>query len=186
MEELKALRLKEKILLIELRAVQQQIALYDESLNATTVNSVQEDNSLKTESIPLQTAKSKETSSPLIPDALGKSMKDASDEPQSSSSPEANGSGKDKPNPFTAGSLPKTINLRPTYAQKVTSPENHRARFYVIFDGEHRGIYEDWAIVSKYVQHSSVPFKKFGSLLQAQQEATRYSAPFGKKEIPLK
>lgn len=181
-EKIKALRLKEKILLIELQAVRQQIALYIEMLK--TVNSVQEDESLKTESIPLQTAKGKEKSSPLIPDALGKSIHMAKDEPQSSSSPVANGSGKDDSNPFMADSLPKTI--KTTYAQKVTSPGYQKSKFYVIFDGDHRGIYEDWAIVSNYVQHTTVPYKKFGSLLQAQQEATRYSAEFGKKEIPLK
>nr|AGR88239.1 inclusion body protein [Dahlia mosaic virus] len=187
MDELRALRLKEKILLIELQAVQQKIALYDESLE-TIVNSVQETERLKTESIPSQTAKGKEKSSPLIPDALGKSMKCASDEPQSSSSPEANGSGKDTTNPLIAGSLLKTdtVSLRPSYSNVVQEPVKSTSRFYVIFDGEHRGIYEDWSIVSKYVHGNSFPFKKFSSLLQAQQEATRYSAEFGKKEIPLK
>nr|AEB54985.1 inclusion body protein [Dahlia mosaic virus D10] len=195
MEEIKALRLKEKILLIELKAIQQKIALYDESLD-TTVNSVQETARLQTESIPCQTAKGKEQSSPLIPDALGKSMKNAlgksmklsNDEPQSSSSPAANGSGKDSTNPLMADSLPKTekVVLRPTYSQIMQEPMKSKSRFYVIFDGEHRGIYEDWSIVSRYVTGTSCPFKKFGSLLQAQQEATRYSAEFGKKEIPLR
>nr|ABW80582.1 inclusion body protein [Dahlia mosaic virus] len=207
MEEIKALRLKEKILLIELKAIQQKIALYDESLE-TTVNSVQETARLQTESIPLQTAKGKEISSPLIPDALGKSMKRSNDEPQSSSTPDAlgksmkwsndepqsssspvaNGSGKDSSNPLMADSLPKTdkVVLRPTYSQIMQEPMKSKSRFYVIFDGEHRGIYEDWSIVSRYVTGTSCPFKKFGSLLQAQQEATRYSAEFGKKEIPLR
>ncbi|KAD3640381.1 hypothetical protein E3N88_29604 [Mikania micrantha] len=43
-----------------------------------------------------------------------------------------------------------------------------------------------WSLVSRYVTGKPFPFKKFGSLLQAQQEATQYSAEFGKKEIPLK
>ncbi|KAD4179633.1 hypothetical protein E3N88_28224 [Mikania micrantha] len=80
----------------------------------------------KSESIPFQTTKGKEKSSPLTPAALEKSKNIVNEELQSSSSPVANGSGK----PF--------------------------------------------------------PFKRFGSLLQAQQEATRYSAEFGMKEIPLK
>ena len=184
MEDLKALRLKEKILLIELKNIREKIAIYDESLE-TTANSVQETERLKTESIPLQTVKGKEKSNPLIPVALEKSKNKANEELESSSSPEANGSGKDSSNPLMAGSLPKT-DLRPTYAQKVTSPEYQKARFYVIFDGDHRGIYEDWAIVSRYVQHTQVPYKKYGSLYQAQQEAIRYSANFGRKEIPLK
>ncbi|KAD0890836.1 hypothetical protein E3N88_43585 [Mikania micrantha] len=79
--------------------------------------------------------------------------------------------------------------MTPSYAQIIQNPEETEktnSRFYVIFDGEHRGIYEDWSIVSKYVTGKPFPFIKFGSLLQAQQEATRYSTEFGKKEIPLK
>jgi len=68
----------------------------------------------------------------------------------------------------------------------MQEPMKSNARFYVIFDGEHRGIYEDWAIVSNYVTGTSVAYKKYGTLFQAQQEATRYSAEFGKREIPLK
>ncbi|KAM0061879.1 putative ribonuclease H1 [Helianthus debilis subsp. tardiflorus] len=87
-----------------------------------------------------------------------------------------------------ADSLPKTekVSLRPSYSQDTQTPKNLKYRFYVIFDGEHRVIYEDWSIIKSYVDKTDYPFKKFGSLLQAQQEATRYSANFGKKEIPLK
>ncbi|KAD7116735.1 hypothetical protein E3N88_04003 [Mikania micrantha] len=106
----------------------------------------------KSESIPCQTAKGKEKSSPLIPVALEKSKNKVNQELQSSYSPVANGSGKDISNSLIADSLQKT----------------------------------DKSIVSKYVTEKPFPFKKFGSLLQAQQEATRYSAEFGKKEIPLK
>jgi len=187
MDELKALRLKEKILSIELKAIQQKIALYDESLD-TTVNSEQDSERNKSESIPLQTAKGKEISSPLIPVALEKSKNKVNEELQSSSSPVANGSGKDLSNPLMADSLPKTekVSLRPSYCQIMQEPMKSNARFYVIFDGEHRGIYEDWAIVSNYVTGTSVAYKKYGTLFQAQQEATRYSAEFGKREIPLK
>ncbi|KAL8249656.1 hypothetical protein R6Q59_006524 [Mikania micrantha] len=97
----------------------------------------------KSESIPCQTAKGKEKSSPLIPVALEKSKNKVNQELQSSYSPVANGSGKDISNSLIAD-------------------------------------------ISKYVTEKPFPFKKFGSLLQAQQEATRYSAEFGKKEIPLK
>ncbi|KAF5821731.1 putative ribosomal protein L9/RNase H1 [Helianthus annuus] len=188
MENLKALRLKEKILLIELKAIRDQIALYDESLE-TTANSEQESARKQSESIPPQTAKGKEKSSPFTPVALEKSKNRVNEELKSSSSPEANGSGKGTSNPLMADSLPKTekVSLRPSYSQvtqKLENPKN--TRFYVIFDGDHRGIYEDWAIVKNYVEKTDYPFKKFGSLLQAQQEATRYSATCGKKEIPLK
>ena len=74
MENLKALRLKEKILLIELKAIRDQIALYDESLE-TTANSEQESARKQSESIPFQTAKGKEKSNPFIPVALEKSKK---------------------------------------------------------------------------------------------------------------
>ncbi|KAJ0603714.1 putative ribosomal protein L9/RNase H1 [Helianthus annuus] len=188
MENLKALRLKEKILLIELKAIRDQIALYDESLE-TTANSEQESARKQSESIPPQTAKGKEISSPFTPVALEKSKNRVNEELKSSSSPEANGSGKGTSNPLIADSLPKTekVSLRPSYSQVTQKPENPKnTRFYVIFDGDHRGIYEDWAIVKNYVEKTDYPFKKFGSLLQAQQEATRYSATCGKKEIPLK
>ncbi|MFS7914205.1 putative ribosomal protein L9/RNase H1 [Helianthus anomalus] len=87
-----------------------------------------------------------------------------------------------------ADSLPKTehVSLRPSYSQITQEPEKFKSRFYVIFYGEHRGIYEDWSIMSHYVSGKLVTYKKFGSLLQAQQEATRYSAKYGKKEISLK
>ncbi|MFS8022223.1 putative ribosomal protein L9/RNase H1 [Helianthus anomalus] len=81
-------------------------------------------------------------------------------------------------------SLPKTemVSLRPSYSQVTQALENLKSRFYVIFDGEHRGIYEDLSIVKSYVDTTDYPFQNFGSLLQAQQEATRYSsANFGKK-----
>ncbi|KAD2392917.1 hypothetical protein E3N88_39894 [Mikania micrantha] len=190
MEELKALRLKEKILLVELKAIQEKIALYDESLR-TTANSEQESERKKSESIPCQTAKGKEKSSLLTPVALEKSKNKVNEELQSSSSPVANGSGKDISNPLIADSLLKTdkVSLRPSYAQIIDNPEETEktnSRFYVIFDGEHRGIYEDWSIVSKYVTGKPFMFKKFGSLLQAQQEATRYSTEFGKKRNTFK
>ncbi|MFS7912159.1 putative ribosomal protein L9/RNase H1 [Helianthus anomalus] len=80
-------------------------------------------------------------------------------------------------------SLPKSekVSLRPSYSQVTQTLENRKSRFYVIFDGDHRAIYEDWFIVKTYVDKTDYHFKKFGSLLQAQQEATRYSANFGKK-----
>ncbi|KAL8255665.1 hypothetical protein R6Q59_030732 [Mikania micrantha] len=151
----------------------------------------QESTRKKSESIPCQTAKGKEKSSPLTPVALEKSKNKVNEELQSSSSPVANGSGKDTSNPLIADNFLKTdkVSLRPSYAQIIQNPEETEktnSRFYVIFDGEHRGIYEDWSIVSKYVTGKPFPFIKFGSLLQAQQEATRYSTEFGKKEIPLK
>ncbi|KAD4180162.1 hypothetical protein E3N88_28753 [Mikania micrantha] len=151
--------------------------------------SEQESERKKSESIPSKKAKGKEKSSSLIPVALEKSKNKVNEELQSSSSPEANGSGKGTSNPLTADSLPKTekVSLRPSYAQIIHEPEKSEktnSRFYVIFDGEHRGIYEDWSIVSRYVTGNPFPFKKYGSLLQAQQEATRFSAEFGKKEIP--
>ena len=52
MENLKALRLKEKILLIELKAIRDQIALYDESLE-TTANSEQESARKQSNPIPI-------------------------------------------------------------------------------------------------------------------------------------
>ncbi|KAL8236118.1 hypothetical protein R6Q59_017199 [Mikania micrantha] len=107
MEEIKALRLKEKILLIELKAIQEKIALYDESLR-TTANSEQESERKKSESIPCQTAKGKEKSSPLTPVAMEKSKNKVNEELQSSSSPVANGSSKDTSNPLIADSLLKT------------------------------------------------------------------------------
>ncbi|KAJ0486072.1 putative ribosomal protein L9/RNase H1 [Helianthus annuus] len=187
MENIKALRLKEKILLIELKAIQDQIALYDESLE-TTANSEQKSARKQSESIPFQTEKGKEKSNPFIPVALEKSKNKVNEELKSSSSPEANGSGKGTSNPLMADSLPKTakVSLRPSYSQVAQTAENLNSRFYVIFDGEHRGIYEDWSVVKNYVDRADYPFKKYGSLLQAQQEATRYSANCGKKEIPLK
>ncbi|KAI3795216.1 hypothetical protein L1987_37865 [Smallanthus sonchifolius] len=152
MEELKALRLKEKILLIELKNLREKIAIYDESLE-TTVNSVQETERLQTESIPQQMAKGKEKSNPLIPVALEKSK--INEESQSSSSPEANGSGKGISNPLIADSLLKTeqVSLRPSYSQIIQEPMKYgKSKFYVIFDGEHRGIYEDWSIVSRRIR----------------------------------
>jgi len=53
MEELKALCLKEEFLLIKIKAIQEKIALYDESLDAT-VNSEQDFERKKSESIPLK------------------------------------------------------------------------------------------------------------------------------------
>ncbi|KAD3067159.1 hypothetical protein E3N88_35039 [Mikania micrantha] len=88
MEEIKTLRLKENILLVELKAIQEKIALYDESLR-TTANSEQESERKKSESIPSQTTKGKEKSSPLIPIALEKSKNKVKEELQSSSSPES-------------------------------------------------------------------------------------------------
>ncbi|XP_022004145.1 homeobox protein Hox-B3-like [Helianthus annuus] len=91
MENLKALHLKEKILLIELKAIQDQIALYYESLEPTA-NSEQESARKQSESIPSQMAKSKEKSSPFTPVALEKSKYRVNEELKSSSSPETNGS----------------------------------------------------------------------------------------------
>ncbi|KAD6454410.1 hypothetical protein E3N88_09116 [Mikania micrantha] len=112
----------------------------------------------------------KEKSSPLTPVALEKSKNEVNEELQSSSSPEANGSGKGTSNPLMADSLPKTekVSLRPSYAQIIHEPEGSEKTN------------------SRYVTGKPFSFKKFGSLLQAQQEATWYSAEFGKKEILLK
>ncbi|MFS7985157.1 putative ribosomal protein L9/RNase H1 [Helianthus anomalus] len=59
-----------------------------------------------------------------------------------------------------ANTLPKTekVSHRPSYSQVTQAPENLKSRFYVIFDGEHRGIYEDWSIVKSYVDKTDHPF----------------------------
>ncbi|MFS7996050.1 hypothetical protein Hanom_Chr12g01125291 [Helianthus anomalus] len=161
MEELKALRLKEKILLVELKAIQEKIAFYDESLE-TTLNSEQESERIQSESIPLQTAKGKEKLSPLTPAALEKNKYKVNEGLRSSSSHDANGYGKGISNPLMADSLQKTkhVSLRPSYSQITEEPEKFKSRFYVIFDGEYRDIYEDWSIMSHYVSEKPVTYKK--------------------------
>ena len=111
--------------MIELSAVR-EIAIYDESLVATTVILVQENFGSKTKASPSQTEEGKDKSTPLIPGALeksimskldsnplhGKTSKLVIEQPkssdQSSTSPRTNGAGKDSTNPLNPVALEKS------------------------------------------------------------------------------
>ena len=67
MEDLKSLRIKKQMLLIELSAVEQKINLFEQ---VTTDILVQEDESKKTKAIREQTTPGKESTKPLKADVL--------------------------------------------------------------------------------------------------------------------
>ena len=71
MEDLKTLRMKKQMLLIELSAIEQKINLYEQ---VTTVTNVPESESSKTKAIPVQTAPGKESTNPLKAEVLLKSL----------------------------------------------------------------------------------------------------------------
>jgi hypothetical protein len=189
-EELKALRFKKKVLEIELNSLCEKISLYETML---TDISVQEPTQVKTEASPSQTVDGKDGSNPLIPDALEKSItvkaepSPVQDKPantngtNTTSSPVANGSGNGISNPLMADTLPKSeqeVSLKPTYSEAAMKPPRINERFYVIYNGEQPGIYDDWAIASKCIGKGTV-FKKFSSYSDAIISASSYTIRHG-------
>ncbi|AAM53129.1 ORFVI [Mirabilis mosaic virus] len=199
-KELQALRIKEKILLVELDSIRKQISIYAELTGSLD----QEGSASHSKPSPQQTADGKDGSNPLNPDALGKSItenlvpspeKDESKKVVSlrktesglyipTTSPVANGSGKDTTNPLTADTLLKSdnedINLRPSYASMMMKKPLPAEKFYVVYNGDHPGIYTDWAHVLKASSsQKGIIIKKFLSFAEANISASKYSIRHG-------
>lgn len=164
MEDLRSLRMKKKLLLIELSAIEQKISLYEDETTATevlehesvqtqttTVTSVPEHESVQTKAIPKQTALGKETTNPLTAEVLLKNLLKEKTTPL----PQGTNSLLVNPNPPTEGLSKMTIlssvhkpeknlDLRPDYKKALKKPAD---KYYVIYSGPHAGIHTDWAIV---------------------------------------
>lgn len=182
MEELKQLRLQEKILRIKLKAIQDEISLIEETLEIQTtddqtVHSVKTTNPLKADALPKSSFKDT-----LNPDPLrGKISKLVINEPQdqeskSLASPGANGTGKDLTNPLSPVALgkskmtvlnppPKSTDLVPDYLKAANT---NTETFYVVYTGSNKGIYTDWATAQQVSKDSKSLCKRFKSLSQAQ------------------
>lgn len=175
MEDLNTLRIKKKLLLIELNALEQKISLLEtnetSSPSSTTVTFEQEGETLKSKAIPEQTAPGKEKSNPLIADALLKSMNskliNINDIP-------AKGNSKMT---ILNPSSSKNLDLIPDYKKALNKdPE----RFYVIYKGPRSGVYTDWGIVEKICSEDKVTCKKFRN-----QESANFSLATANSVIPI-
>ena len=160
MEDLKMLRMKKELLLIELSAIEQKICLYEK-----TDILVQKDESLKTKAIPEQTATGKEPTNPLMADILPKNITKEKTTllPPGKTSLLIH----DEINPCTEGISKMTTlshankfvqELRPDYLKALNKePE----RFYVIYKGPHTGIHTDWGTTETFCKEDKVTCKKF-------------------------
>lgn len=194
MEELNQLKLKAKLLEIELQSIRSKITLIESFNKTITVTDVPEEETLETEAIPEQTATGKGSSNPLKAVALPKSKTKVNCEPiplgKSQSSPEQTAPGKDSTNPLipvalgkskktfgsTSSSFPE---LRPSYLTAAQEPAKNSERFYVIYNGPHAGIYTNWGIVGEAVRGKPYEHKKFRTLHEAQLSADKYCQTFG-------
>ena len=200
MEDLNHLRMKEKMLLIELDAIRQKIVLLE---TITTATFVPESENSKTNASPSQTVDGKDSTNPLTADALlksilmdklgpdplqGKTSKLVNDSTiiNESSIPVANGSGKESSNPLIPVALgkskmtilsptnPSVQDLSPDWLKAVKKEPGH---YYVIYKGPHAGIHADWGTTKKFCKEDKVTCKKFKSQESARISLATYANP---------
>lgn len=202
MEDLRSLRMKKKLLLIELSAIEQKISLYEDETTATevlehesvqtqttTVTSVPEHESVQTKAIPKQTALGKETTNPLTAEVLLKNLLKEKTTPL----PQGTNSLLVNPNPPTEGlskmtilssvhKSEKNLDLRPDYKKALKKPAD---KYYVIYSGPHAGIHTDWAIVETFCKTDKVTCRGFrteeGARLSQQVYQEEMAKPTNKK-----
>ncbi|CAH1433726.1 unnamed protein product [Lactuca virosa] len=184
MEDLKSLRMKKQMLLIELSAIEQKINLYEQ---VTTVTDVPESESLKTKAIPVQTVSGKETTNPLKADALLKSIIKETATPL----PEGKTSLLVNSNPCTEGISKMTIlsptnesvqELKPDYKKALNKEAE---RFYVIYKGPHAGIHTDWGITETFCKVDKVTCKKFRNETSARLSFATFNDEANQTKNPL-
>ncbi|KAL4558676.1 hypothetical protein LXL04_036877 [Taraxacum kok-saghyz] len=184
MEDLKSLRMKKQMLLIELSAIEQKINLYEQ---VTTVTNVPESEILKTKAIPVQTAPGKESTNPLKAEVLLKSLINETTTPL----PNGKTSLLVKTDPCTEGISQMTIlsptkktvqELKPDYRKAL---EKEAERFYVIYKGPHAGIHTDWGTTETFCKVDKVTCRKFSTEASARLSIAFYNEEASKTKTPL-
>nr|WNH14480.1 inclusion body matrix protein [Physostegia virginiana caulimovirus 2] len=194
MEEIRNLQIREKVLLIELESIRQQLQVYNESLHPTDSSDQSEHIVYKTEPTPELTATGKGISNPFMADILpknvlgndhqnplqGKRSKLVNPAPKPNgkavSSPNANGIGKDKTNPFKPVALVKSkMTLLGQKQEKkdfrldyVKAVKTHTG-YYAVFSNKRPGVYTEWSIAAKVCHEDKCSCKKYSTKEMAEE-----------------
>nr|GEV50799.1 hypothetical protein [Tanacetum cinerariifolium] len=161
MENLKELRIRKQMLMLEMKMIEQKIP---------------ESESLKTKAIPKQTTLGKESSNPFKVEVLIKNLTKDNTDPNSLSKT----SKLVHSSPYTVGSSKMTI-LSPNNLMQELTPDYLKAvkqepkYYYVIYKGPHSGIHTDWGVTEAFCNNDRVTFKKFKSKESARISLATYS-----------
>nr|GFB76931.1 hypothetical protein [Tanacetum cinerariifolium] len=171
MEEMKVnLLLKKKLLLIELKSIDEQLNVLNAS--TTVIDEPEGFPSLKSTTSPVQTATGKDSTNPLKADVWLKNMlrvntglTSGENSKLVNSSPPTLGKG--TMTNLSTNTLVQEPVFKPDY---LNAAKLEAIRYYVIYKGPRAGVYTNWGEVSTICQEDKSTNKKFKSREQADKE----------------